>query len=259
MRGQEAKRGTVGRRWRVVELYDLPVFVSRLPSIIVSLCCVLLMCLFVGCESQEASESTLTPAQETKADLLQQLDEKFENPDVHCKLGQLYGGEGRFTKAEYHLKTALEFDPVHRPSQAAMVKMFVDSGDKAKAQFYADTYMKQASGSATESVGLGQAFQQQGLDEYALACYRQAMTLRPDSPDANKQMGYYYLSKQDNARAQEYLSRSFQANPNQPDVARELGRLGVVVEIPRLPGNSSREPEQPSDRTPVDAAKAKAG
>jgi len=259
MRGQKAKRRAVGRRWRVVEFYDLSVFVSHLPSIIVPLCCVLLMCMFVGCESQDVSESTLTPAQETKADLLEQLDEKFENPDVHCKLGQLYGGEGRFTKAEYHLKTALEFDPVHRPSQAAMVKMFVDSSDKAKAQLYADTYMKQASGSATESLGLGQAFQEQGLDEYAFACYQQAMTLRPNSPDVNKQMGYYYLSKQDNARAQEYLSRSFQANPNQPDVARELGRLGVVVEIPRLPESSSRESKRSSDETPADSAKAKAG
>jgi hypothetical protein len=29
------------------------------------------------------------------------------------------------------------------------------------------------------------------------------------------------------------LSRSFQLNPNQPDVAGELGRLGVAVKIPR--------------------------
>jgi hypothetical protein len=29
------------------------------------------------------------------------------------------------------------------------------------------------------------------------------------------------------------LVRSFQLNPNQPEVAGELGRLGVVVRIPR--------------------------
>lgn len=47
-----------------------------------------------------------------------------------------------------------------------------------------------------------------------------------------KEIGYYYLSKNDKARAKEYLSRSFQLNHRQPDVARALGRLGVVLKIP---------------------------
>ena len=33
--------------------------------------------------------------------------------------------------------------------------------------------------------------------------------------------------------AEEYLRRSFQLNPYQPEVAGELGRMGVVVQIPR--------------------------
>jgi tetratricopeptide (TPR) repeat protein len=191
-----------------------------------------------GCDSGDKSSSKVTVPKETKATLLYQLERKFENPDAHCKLGQLYSEEGQYDKAEYHFNTALQFDPVHRPSQAAMVNMFAKRGDKAKAQLYADTYMKQAAGSLGQSLQFGQAFQTQGLDEYALACYQQALALNPDSPEANKQMGLYYLGKADKARAQEYLTRSFQANPNQPDVALELGRLGVVVEVPRLPGSN---------------------
>jgi len=57
--------------------------------------------------------------------------------------------------------------------------------------------------------------------------------LAPNSAKINRQIGYYYLSKNDKNRAKDYLTRSFQLNPNQPEVAGELGRLGVGVKIPR--------------------------
>jgi len=113
-----------------------------------------------------------------------------------------------------------------------MVKVLANSGDTAKAEQYAKAYMNQASNSAMASLQLAEAFDKQGLDEYALACYKQALRLAPDSPEVNKQVGYYYLNNDDKTRAKDYLSRSFQLNPNQPDVAGELGRLGVVVKIP---------------------------
>lgn len=257
MRGRHVKRSSKSKAWRAINVCSFLRSTSRLSGTLVLLLSFLVVCLWAGCESQDSAKMKAARAKETKAVLLQQLDKKFENPDVHCKLGQLYCEEGRFGKAEYHFKTALEFDPVHRPTQAAMVKMSLDSGDKANAKLYADTYMKQASGSETESLQLGQAFEKQGLAEYALACYNQALALSPDSPAVNKQMGFYYLSKADKARAQEYLTRSFQANPNQPDVARELGRLGVVVETPRMPQKDSRKSQDSSGQKPPDSAKAK--
>ncbi len=257
MRGRHVKRGTESKAWRAINVCSFIRSVLCLSGNFVLPWSFLVVCLCAGCESQDSAQIKPAPARETKAVLLQQLEKKFENPDVHCKLGQLYCEEGRFGKAEYHFKTALEFDPVHRPTQAATVKMFLDSGDKANAKLYADTYIKQASGSEAESLRLGQAFENQGLAEYALACYKQALALNPDSPAVNKQMGFYYLSKADKARAQEYLTRSFQANPNQPDVARELGRLGVVVEVPRLPQKNSGKSQDSSGQNPPDSTKAK--
>jgi len=230
MRGSQVKQEAISQSWRVIEVRDFSLRRYPLVKGLALVSAVLLLCVSVGCESSNKS-----PTKATKANLLYQLERKFENPDAHCKLGQLYCDEGEYGKAEYHFNTALGFDPVHRPTQAAMVNMFAKRGDKAKAQLYADMYIKQAVGSVSQSLELGQAFQTQGLDEYALACYQQALGLSQDSPEANKYLGYYYLAKADKARAQEYLTRSFQANPNQPDVALELGRLGVVVETPRMP------------------------
>ncbi len=174
-----------------------------------------------------------TPAEEKKAKLLRQLERKFENPDVHFQLGQLYQADGLWTQAEYHYNNALGFNPVHRGAQAAMVKVLLASGNTTKAGLTADIYMNQVSASAEKLLLLAMAFQTQELDEYALACYQQALHLAPNSAKINRQIGFYYLSKRDNVRAKDFLVRSFQLNPNQPEVAGELGRLGIVVRIPR--------------------------
>ena len=254
MRGSQVKQEATSQKWRAVDLCHLSLRRYRFAKSLALVSAVLLLCVSVGCESPDKS-----PDKVTKANLLYQLERKFENPDAHCKLGQLYCDEGQYTKAEYHFDVALQFDPVHRPTQAAMVNMFAKRADKAKAQLYANMYIKQAAGSVSQSLELGQAFQTQGLDEYALACYQQALGLSPDSPEANKHLGYYYLAKADKARAQEYLTRSFQANPNQPDVALELGRLGVVVETPRMPEKMRPKSVESSRQSTEGSGKSKAG
>ena len=205
--------------------------------------CPLLLC---GCKgpktgSSQSDRITKTPAEQKKADLLRKLDRKFENPDAHYELGQLYHADGMWSKAQYHYNIALSFAPVHRPAQAAMVRALQDGSDKVKAKITVDIYMNQVGNSATESLKLGLAFQKQLLDDYALSCYRQALHLAPNSAKINRQIGYYYLSKQDKVRATEYLSRSFQLDPKQPDVAGELGRLGVQIRIPQKIEKNTRK------------------
>lgn len=204
--------------------------------------CFLCSLLLAGCSGGLGSYKLSQPkadeigeisSEEKKADLLKQLDRKFEDPDAHYELGRLYQAEGLWTKAEDHYNTALNFRPAHRQAQAAMVKVLIDSGDTAKAEQLADIYMGQASIDAAESLKLALAFQKQLLDEYALRCYQQALRLAPNSAKINRQMGYYYMSRGNNERARDYLSRSFSLNPNQPEVAGELGRLGVRTQIPR--------------------------
>lgn len=168
-------------------------------------------------------------AKEKRAELLKRIDRKFEDPDAHFELGQLYKVDGMWSEADHHYRIALDFAPVHRNAQAGRVKILLSSGDATAAGLLAEEYISQTLISDSASLGLGLGFAKQGLDEYALRCYRQALDLAPDSAKANKQMGYYYLGKDDKGQAVEYLTRSFQLNPNQPDVAGELGRLGVEV------------------------------
>jgi len=206
--------------------------------------------LLTGCGSLGQSEKSktaridkvqLTAAEQKKAALLKQIDRKFEDPVAHFELGRLYQTDGLWAKAEYEYNIALSFDPAHRNAQAAMVKVLHDSGETAKSELSAEIYMNQTCASAEESLRLAMAFQKQLMDDYALACYQQALRLAPNSAKINRQIGYYYLSKGDKVRAQDYLTRSFQLNPNQPEVAGELGRLGIAVRIPRKTEKSTKK------------------
>jgi len=201
--------------------------------------CILLL---AGCsENAKINKVAETPVEEKKAKLLRKIDRKFENPDTHYQLGKLYQADGLWAQAENQYSIALDFDPVNRDAQAARIKVLLDSGDKPKAELLADEYMSQAYHSAVASLRLGLAFQKELLDDYALACYQQALRLAPNSARINRQIGYYYLSRGQKTQATDYLTRSFQLDPRQPEVAGELGRLGVAVRIPRKTTNKTKK------------------
>lgn len=195
--------------------------------------------LFVGCSgttSRGPVDSTgVVPSERGERELLAEIEKKFENPQAHYELGQWYARSGQWEKAAYRYNLALGFDPALRAAQAAMVKLFIDQGETAKAEQHASSYIRQISNNERELLRLAWEYEKVGLDEYAMRCFRQALAIGPDSYDVNKQVGFYYLGKNDTTRARQYLSRSFELNPRQPDVAGALGKLGVVVESPESP------------------------
>lgn len=168
-----------------------------------------------------------------RAPMLEKLDERFQNSKTHFELGQSFRADGAWTKAEYHLEAAIRFDPTNRAAQAALTKMLIDIGEQSKADSGARRYIRQAGYSSKETMKLAGAFKAEGLSDYAVACYQQAASKWPDSADAYRELGLYYLGKNDKDTAKEYLKRSFQLDPTQSEVAGELGRLGVIVRVPR--------------------------
>jgi len=179
----------------------------------------------------------ITPATSdpTEAQLLAELQQKFENPQAQYELARVYHKAQNWNRAEWYYSNALSFDPANKEAQAGLVKLFIDRGETAKAERYANSYIRQAAPSVREMLRLGWEFKRLQLDDYTLRCFRQALEADPASDEANKQMGYYYFEKGDTAKAKQYLMRSFELNPRQPDVAGTLGKLGVVVQLPEAP------------------------
>ena len=186
-------------------------------------------------------DSELTEAEKTRAQLLRKIDKKYENPEAHYELGSIYQADGLWAEAENQYRIALNFDPVHRKAQAGRVAVLQRAGDTGKAGTLAEIYIEQTASSALGSLKLALAFQGQMLDDYALQCYRQALNLSPNSAKVNRQIGFYYLSRGDRTQAKSYLQRSFQLDPGQPQVAHQLGRLGVAIKVPR---GEKRPPQQ---------------
>ena len=198
-------------------------------------------CTLFNKSDSQGGDIKKTAADQEKARLLRQVERKYEDPQAHFELGRLYQNDGLWAQAEHEYLTALNFDPVHREAQAARVKVLLQMSENDKAKLLADEYMGLASTSAAGSLKLAMAFQKQLLDEYALTCYRQALRLAPNSAVINRQIGFYYLSKNDTERAKDYLSRSYRLDWNQPDVARELGRLEVQIDmVPKTQQHSRR-------------------
>jgi tetratricopeptide (TPR) repeat protein len=207
--------------------------------------------LAAGCQQQSKQKSgkiSYTETDKRKAVLLNKIEKEYGDSEAHYKLGKLYHDDGLWNKAEWEFNVALGFDPVHRRAQAAMIKTLQAAGNEERAKVMAEIYLNQASSSAESSLLLGQAFQKELLDEYALDCYQQALGLAPNSAALYRQIGYYYLSKGDRVRAEENLKRSFQLDPYQAEVAGELGRMGVVVQIPRKTEKNTKKLDKLLDK-----------
>jgi tetratricopeptide (TPR) repeat protein len=171
----------------------------------------------------------------TEAQLLAEVDKRWEDPQAHYQLARIYHKAQNWNKADYHYSNALMYDPANKAAQAGWVKLFIDRGDAAKAEQFASGYIRQAAPSVRETLRLGWEFRQVNLDEYALRCFRQALDADPNSSEACKQIGFYYRDKGDTAKEKQYLLKSFELNPRQPDVAGALGKLGIIVQLPPEP------------------------
>jgi Tfp pilus assembly protein PilF len=207
-----------------------------------------------GCPSQTAKPVQndarktvkLAPIEDEGA-LLGAIDRDFSNADLHCRLGRVYHQKGQAASAEFEYERALVFDPLHFDSQAALVKLWQDTGNGARAEQEVDKYIDRA-GNAKNLIGLGTAFHRQGMIEPAKRCYELAIQREPSNPAAYKQLGLYYLSKNDRVNARQMFAKSFELDPYQSDVAMELGRLGITVKS-RVAPLPVAQPVKPAPQT----------
>jgi tetratricopeptide (TPR) repeat protein len=203
-----------------------------------SIIALLLTLLVTGCDEAQKRAGVPVPilnSEQRKGQLLRQLERRYENPQAHYELGRIYHTDGLWVKAEAQYRTAVGFDPVLWDAEAAIVKLLVDAGNTSKSARSAEAAIERAKFFKVNAMlDLAKAFQKQYLDEYALKCHTQALILAPESAAVYKTIGYYYLSKHDLARAEMNLRQSFEIDPYQPEVSGELGRLGIIVEVPGI-------------------------
>jgi tetratricopeptide (TPR) repeat protein len=194
---------------------------------------VLLVCGCQPAQKGQAKDETLIDPETRKLELQRKLTKRYNDPEIHYELGKIYQSEGLWDKARFKFTFAKGYNPVHWKSAAAIVKTYYQDGKNSRAVEMAARYLKQANYSASASLNLGKALQDEMLADEAFKCYSQALRIAPDSAKLNKQIGLYYLEKNDMVRAEEFLTRSFEIDPSE-EVSAELGKLGIQIDLPRL-------------------------
>jgi tetratricopeptide (TPR) repeat protein len=209
-------------------------------------CVQLLMCCAVisliisgvaGCRTQPnpTRDIAVDTIPDKESYLLSKLRTRYQDAETHGELGRYYLNQGMTDKAKYHLQTALGFDSALRPAQAAYIKLTIQLEGEMAGQRLCAEYQRPLVSSAPEMIKLAKALGDEGLDTLSLGCFQRILTSRPNSAEANRQLAYFYLTRKNVEKAKLHFSRSFELNPNQPDVAGELGRMGVTIETPSLP------------------------
>jgi len=214
--------------------------------------------LLAGCgETQKGpTQDPSVPAGDRKVALRAAIDQRFENPQAHYELAQIYRDEGLWDQAEYHFDVVTRIAPRHWPARAALVRLLTDRKRPDEVSQAIRTFVREAANPA-ELEQLVKAFRAEGLNEAALEALQVGRGRWPQSALIYKQLGLYYLGQEDTRRAEEYLRQSFAMDHNQPEVAYELGRLGIVIEAPKPktsppppPGSgSSSSSSQPDSAT----------
>jgi tetratricopeptide (TPR) repeat protein len=186
----------------------------------------------LGCTQQTGviSSTNMDPTMDRESFLKARLQHNYANPVAHCELGKYYLSEKQWDKAKFHIDAALDCDPAHRNSQAAQLKLHSEMGDTQTTQTLFSKYHHQLFNSPDEMTKLAKALGEEGLDEFALNCFNQALRRQPDSAETNKYLGYFYLYRNKPEKAKAYFSKSFEIDANQPGIAGELGRMGIVIE-----------------------------
>ena len=213
----------------------------KIKTIIISFAVLVYIAFGSGC-TVEPKEGADPIKEINKNRLLTQVGENYQNADAHYKLGKIYASDKELDKALYEYDLALSFDPAHWPAQAAKLKALVSKGENEKADVAAEMYTNQTVGNIEGSLTLSKALEDEGLDKYVVRSYKSGIVKFPNSAELNRGLGMFYLKKDNKDNARIYLTRSFELDPTQTDVANELGKMGVKVERPQpKPQNTKAE------------------
>jgi uncharacterized protein HemY len=203
-----------------------------------------------GCDvSPSTPPAVARPMPDQEQFLLSLVERNYQDPEAHYQVGEYYHSRQQWDKAQDHLELALNFAPSFRKCQVALIQMLLDKGDRQAADRTVNKFYRQLSNSPLEMVSLAKAFAGGGLDSYAQACFTEATKVSPPSALAFKELGFYWLGKNDVTKAKLSLIRSFEVDPGQADVAGALGELGVVVAVPRTSAESTTQVTSPPPET----------
>ncbi len=117
-----------------------------------SLVLLIVFIFITGCTPTK--KETLSSQDLFRQRLQKQIERDYRNPDLHYQMGKSYQSSGLWAQAIHEFRVAINFDPVHRPSQGALIKCLLDSGQSTDAKSTAKVFIDSASVSEPAEIRL---------------------------------------------------------------------------------------------------------
>ncbi|WP_088888796.1 tetratricopeptide repeat protein [Leptolyngbya ohadii] len=148
--------------------------------------------------------------------------------ETYARLGSVYAEQGQFSEAVDLFQQAIERDPNFAGAYLKLGEVWQQLGDREQAAdcLYRAYRLQPGWKTAKEHLQLGNLLMVQGKYAQAEACYRQAIELMPQSPDAYHNLAVL-LGKQQ--RWQEAIESHQQAIERQPKNPRLYAALGQTL------------------------------
>jgi GWxTD domain-containing protein len=148
---------------------------------------------------------------------------------THLNLGQQYFNRGEIDQAQFHFRTALEFDRNSLDAKVKLAKCLILKKDYQAAEKFLIEALNQESNHYDALICMGSL--QSSLEKYSQAIenYKKALDIGLETAALRNALGEAYMLAGNYKAAKESFERSLKLNPKQQNVKEVLERLGKMI------------------------------
>lgn len=150
-----------------------------------------------------------------------------ESAEIQADLGSLYAKKQDWPKAIACYQKAIALNPNFAGAYRNLAKVFSKTGEREKAAdvWYRALTLEPDRSPVKQHLQLGKTLLEQGKTEQAVNCYRQAIRLKPELPQAYHRLGDILTQQGNEPEAIALYQQSIERNPEDAESYYRLGQI----------------------------------
>jgi tetratricopeptide (TPR) repeat protein len=167
-----------------------------------------------------------------------------DSKELLNNIASAYAEANVLDAAEDFYKRTLAVDPAYTTARKNLAKTYLQRGRAEEAILELEEALRQEAKDPEALRLSAKALVEIGWKDEAIQRYEYLAELQPGDAEVSRELGYLYLNHRKDAHAaQQWLTRSLRANPDQPGIADLLASLATDATAPGIP--EAPKPEMP--------------